>query len=196
MLRDVLKELDNNDQLLYDTSHVMDPWLKNYYTTKVRIKVVVDGEDYWRTYSTHESDTPHNNYEASVNNTTKSSLSAICYDYRYELVNTRFRYLPQRRSGTKVSTIALGGNGGSTLHTLAHYTAVLNTEYESATMEMPLMHGDMEGPQGWICGRSLMVVIHLPQLKTSPRTPWSHHRARGYAISLPTSALGSSRIGS
>jgi hypothetical protein len=106
---------------------------------------VVDiGDRGFRALSAHESLTPLSTYAASVSDAARRTLWSLSHTYRQQLHDTRFRHLPLRLSGGSQTSIILGGAGEDRLNTLAGVVAGLNTDLDSATLDLSRVHLELE----------------------------------------------------
>jgi hypothetical protein len=102
------------------------------------------GDRGFRTLSAHESLTPLSTYAASVSDATRRTLWSLSHTYRQQLHDTRFRHLPLRLSGGSQTSIVLGGAGEDRLNTLVGVVADLNTDLDSATLDLSRVHLELE----------------------------------------------------
>ena len=69
---------------------------------------------------------------------------SLSHTYRQQLQNTRFRHLPQRLRGESQTNIVPGEPGEDRLNTLAGVVAGLNTDLDSATLDLYRVHLELE----------------------------------------------------
>lgn len=154
LLKDVLRRLGNYERLLYVTIHIIDPLLEDYYTTEVHIWETVENFDSMRTYTAHESATPHGTYVANISTAARRALSALYYDFSSELGDTDYRRLPHRHLSTENDLIVLGDIKEDRLNTLAGYTAALRMDHEASSLSWSRCAGNLRSPRIrlWSCG--------------------------------------------
>jgi hypothetical protein len=102
------------------------------------------GDRGFRTLSAHESLTLLSTYAASISDAARRTLWSLSHTYRQQLQNTRFRHLPQRLSGGSQTSIVPGEAGEDHLNTLAGVVAGLNTDLDSATLDLSRVHLELE----------------------------------------------------
>jgi hypothetical protein len=102
------------------------------------------GDRGFRTLSAHESLTPLSTYAASVSDPAKQTMWSLSHTYRQQLHDTRFRHLPLRLSGESQTSIVPGGASEDRLNTLAGMVAGLNTDLDSATLDLSRVHLELE----------------------------------------------------
>jgi hypothetical protein len=102
------------------------------------------GDRGFRTLSAHESLTPLSTYTASVSDAARRTLWSLSHTYRQQLHDTRFMHLPLRLSGGSQTSIVQGGPSEDRLNTLAGVVAGLNTDLDSATLELYRVHLTLE----------------------------------------------------
>jgi hypothetical protein len=100
------------------------------------------GDRGFRTLSAHESLTP--TYATSVSDASRRTIWSLSHTYRQQLHDTRFRHLPLRLSGGSQTSIVPGGAGEDRLNTLAGVVAGLNTDLDSATLDLSRVHLELE----------------------------------------------------
>ena len=102
------------------------------------------GDRGFRTLSAHESLTPLSTYAASVSDAARRTLWSLSHTYRQQLHDTRFRHLPQRLCGGSQTSIVPGEAGEDRLNTLAGVVVGLNTDLDSATLDLSRVHLELE----------------------------------------------------
>jgi hypothetical protein len=98
----------------------------------------------FKTLSAHESLTPLSTYAASVSDAARRTLWSLSHTYRQQLHDTKYRHLPQCLSGGSQTSIVPGGAGEDCLNTLAGVVAGLNTNLDSATLDLSWVHLELE----------------------------------------------------
>jgi hypothetical protein len=144
LLQDVLHALGTYARPLYDTRRVSEPPQACYYISRVHIWVMDAGDRGFRTLSSHESLTPLSTYAASVSNAARKALWSLSHIYRQQLHDTRYIHLPICLRGESQTTVVLGEAGKDRLNTLVGVVAGLNTDLDSATLDLSRVHRELE----------------------------------------------------
>jgi hypothetical protein len=144
LLQEVLRALGTYIRPLYEIRRVRKPLRACYYITRIHVRVMDAGDRGFRTLSAHESLTPLSTYAASVSDAARRTLWSLSHTYRQQLQNTRFRHLPQRLRGGSQTNIVPGEAGEDRLNTLASVVAGLNTDLDSATLDLYRVHLELE----------------------------------------------------
>jgi hypothetical protein len=144
LLQEVLHALGTYVRPLYETRRVSEPPRACYYITRIHVRVMDTGDRGFRNLSAHESLTPLSTYAASVSDAARRTLWSLSHTYRQQLQNTRFRHLPQRLRGGSQTNIVPGEAGEDRLNTLAGVVAGLNTDLDSATLDLYRVHLELE----------------------------------------------------
>jgi hypothetical protein len=129
---------------LYRTRRVSEPPRACYYITRIYIRVMDAGDRGFRTLSAHDSLTQLSTYATSVSDAARQTLWSLSHTYRQQLHDTRFRHLPLRLSGGSQNSIIPGAAGEDHLNTLAGVVAGLNTDIDSATLDISMVHLELE----------------------------------------------------
>jgi hypothetical protein len=119
---------------------VFEPPQACYYITHVHIKVLDAGDRGFMTLSSHESLMPLSTYVASINNAARRALLSLSRTYRQQLHDTTYRNLPLCPHGESQTIVVLGEAGEDRLNTLAGVMAGLNTDLDSATLDLSRVH--------------------------------------------------------
>jgi hypothetical protein len=138
LLQEVLHALGAYVRPLYETRRVSEPPRACYYITRIHVRVMDAGDRGFRTLSAHESLIPLSTYAAH------RTLWSLSHTYRQQLQNTRFRHLPQCLRGESQTNIVPGEPGEDRLNTLAGVVAGLNTDLDSATLDLYRVHLELE----------------------------------------------------
>jgi hypothetical protein len=138
LLQEVLHALGAYVRPLYETRRVSEPPRACYYITRIHVRVMDAGDRGFRTLSAHESLIPLSTYAAH------RTLWSLSHTDRQQLQNTRFRHLPQRLRGGSQTNIVPGEPGEDRLNTLAGVVAGLNTDLDSATLDLYSVHLELE----------------------------------------------------
>jgi hypothetical protein len=144
LLQDVLHALGTYIRPLYETRRVSEPPRACYYITRIHIRVMDAGDRGFRTMLAHESLTPLSTYAASVSDAARWTLWSLSHTYRQQLHDMRSRHLPLRLSGGSQTSIVPGEAGEDRLNTLAGVVAGLNTDLDSATLDLSRVHLELE----------------------------------------------------
>jgi hypothetical protein len=85
----------------------------------------------------HYAITARANFDAGINDADRLAMSSFYHRNRNAISQTAFRYYPQHRSGHDLTYINSGTTEGNThLETLLEYTTTLNTEHDTALIEL------------------------------------------------------------
>jgi hypothetical protein len=172
LLRDVLHALGTYVWPLYETRRVCEPPRACYYITRIHVRVMDAGDRGFRSLSAHESLTPLSTYTDSVSDAARWTMWSFSHTYRQQLHDTRFRHLPLRLSVGSQTSIISGGAGEDRLNTLAGVVAGLNTDLDSATLDLSRVHLELEDAhariaalealfQGWDPSKSQVPAMAL-----------------------------------
>jgi hypothetical protein len=123
---------------------VCEPPQACYYITRIHVRVMDAGHRGFRTLLAHESLTPLSTYATSVSDAARRTLWSLSHTYRQQLHNTKYRHLPLRLCGESQTSIVLGGAKEDRLNTLAGVVAGLNTDLDSATLDLSRVHLELE----------------------------------------------------
>jgi hypothetical protein len=147
-----------------------------YYIIRIHVRVMHTGDRGFRTLSAHESLTPLSTYTALVSDVVRRTLWSLSHTYRQQLHNTKYRHLPPRIHGESQTSIVPGVAKEDRLNTLAGVVAGLNTDLDSATMDLSRVHLEMEDAHARIAaleaqldGRNLPEVQVLAMALSPPR---------------------------
>jgi hypothetical protein len=144
LLQDVLHALGTYVRPLYETRRVCEPPRACYYITRIHFRVMDVGDRGFRTLSAHESLTQLSTYASSVSDAARRTVWSLSHTYRQLLHDTKYRHLPLRLSGGSQTNIVPGGGGEDRLNTLAGVVAGLNTDLDSATLDLSTVHLELE----------------------------------------------------
>jgi hypothetical protein len=144
LLQDVLHALGTYIRPLNKTRRVYEPPRACYYVTRIHVRVMDAGDRGFRTLSAHESLTPLSTYAASVSDAATRTLWSLSHTYQQQLHNTKYRHLPLCIRGENQTSIVLGGANEDRLSTLAGVVAGLNTDLDSATLDLSRVHLELE----------------------------------------------------
>jgi hypothetical protein len=105
----------------------------------------MDASDRWfRTLSAHESLTPLSTYATSVSEAARRILWSLSHTYHQQLHNMKYMHLSLRIRGENQTIIVLGGANEDRLNTLAGVVVGLNTDLDSATLDLSRVHLELE----------------------------------------------------
>jgi hypothetical protein len=158
LLQDVLHALGTYVRPLYETRRVSEPPRACYYITRIHVRVMDAGDRGFKTLFAHESLTPLSTYTASVSDAARQTLWSLSHTYRQQLHDTRSRHLPPRLSGGSQTSIVPGGASEDRLNTLAGVVAGLNTDLDSATLDLSRVHLELEDAHARIA--ALEALLH------------------------------------
>jgi hypothetical protein len=126
LLREVLQHLGYTMKPLYVTKQFSEPGMRDYYTSRVYIRMPLNDADGWRYRSSHHSTTHSSSDHAAVNDAVRRALWSICNAKRARLFNSEYHHVPRRASGTEETIVPAGGD--DRIDILARVTATLNTD--------------------------------------------------------------------
>jgi hypothetical protein len=110
----------------------------------MHIRVMDTRDRFFMTLSAHESLMPLSTYVASVSNAARRAIWSLSHTCRQQLHDTRYRHLPLcLRGGSQISVVP-GEVGEDRLNTLVGVLAGLNTDLDSATLDLSRVHGELE----------------------------------------------------
>jgi hypothetical protein len=144
LLQDVLHALGTYVRPLYETRRVCEPPRACYYITRIHVRAMDAGDRGFKTLSAHESLTPLSTYAALVSDAARWTLWSLSHTYLQQLHDTKYMHLPLRLSGGSQTSIIPGGAGEDRLNTLAGVVAGLNTDLDSATLDLFRVHLELE----------------------------------------------------
>jgi hypothetical protein len=143
------------------------------------------GDRGFRTLSSHESLTPLSTYAASVSNAARRALWSLSHTYRQQLHDTAYRHLPLRSSGESQTSVVPGEAGEGRLNTLVGVVAGLNTDLDSATLDLLRVHEEFKDAHARITlieaqleGRN-PPEAQVPAIAVSPPRKRIHYGAPG-----------------
>jgi hypothetical protein len=128
----------------------------------------------FRTLSTHESLTPLSTYAASVSDAARRTLWSLSHTYQQQLHNTEYKHLPLRIRGENQTIIVPGGANEDRLNTLAGVVAGLNTDLDSATLDLSRVHLELEDAHARIIALEAQLAgrnppdVQVPAMALSP----------------------------
>jgi hypothetical protein len=178
LLQDMLHALGTYVRPLYETRRVCEPPWACYYITRIHVRVMDAGDRGFRTLSVHESLTPLSTYAASVSDAARRTLCSLSHTYRQQLHDTRFRHLPLGLSGGSQTSIVPGGAGEDRLNTLAGVVAGLNTDLDSATLDLSRVHLELEDAHARIAALKALLQGRDPLEAQVPAMALSPPRKR------------------
>jgi hypothetical protein len=171
LLQEVLHALGTYVRPLYETRQVSEPPRACYYITHIHVRVMDAGDRGFRTLSAHESLMPISTYNASVSDVARRALWPLSHTYQQQLHDTKYRHLPLHVRGESQTSIILGGAGEDRLNTLVGVVAGLNTDLDSATLDLSWVHLELEDAHARIAaleaqleGRDPLKLKSLPWL--------------------------------
>jgi hypothetical protein len=130
--------------VLQDVLHALGTYRPLYDTRRVHIIVLDAGNRGFRTLSSHESLTPLSTYTALVSSDARRALWSLSHNYQQHLHDMTYRHLPLRPQGESRTSVVLGEAGEDRLNTLVGVVACLNTDLDSATLDLSRVHEELE----------------------------------------------------
>jgi hypothetical protein len=143
------------------------------------------GDRGFRTLSTHESLMPLSTYAASVTNVARQTLWSLSHTYRQQLHNMKYMHLPLCIRGESQTSIVLGGADEDRLNTLAGVVAGLNTDMDSATLDLSRVHLELEDAHARITALKALLdgrnpcEVQVPAMALSPPRKRIHYGEPG-----------------
>jgi hypothetical protein len=159
---------------------VYEPPQACYYITHIHVRVMDAGDRGFRTLSAHESLTPLSTYVALVSDAARRTLWSLSHTYLQQKHNTKYRHLPLCIRGESQTSILPGGADEDHLNTLAGVVAGLNTDLDSATLDLSRVHLELEDAHSRIAALEARLdgrnppEVQVPAMALSP----PHNRIR------------------
>jgi hypothetical protein len=160
LLREVLQHLGYTMKPLYVTKHFSELGMRDYYTSRVYIRVPLNGTKGWRYHSSHHSTAHFSSDDVAVNDAARRALWSLCNAQHERLHGFEFRHVPRRVSGSEETVVPAGGD--DRIDVLARVTAALNTDLEGATTEMDRYHEELQIAQGRIAYLEALLAGQRP----------------------------------
>jgi hypothetical protein len=127
------------------------------------------GDRGFRTLSAHESLTPLSTYAASVSDAATRTLWSLNHTYWQQLHNTKYRHLPLCLRAESQTSIVPGGAREDRLNTRVGVVAGLNTDLDSATLDLSRVYMELEDAHARIAALEAQLEGRDPQkLKSLP----------------------------
>jgi hypothetical protein len=98
--------------------------MRDYYTSRVYIRVPLNDTDGWRYRSSHHNTAHFSSNDATVNDAARRALWSLCNAQHEHLHGSEFRHVPRRVSGSEETVRPAGGD--DRIDVLACVTAALN----------------------------------------------------------------------
>jgi hypothetical protein len=178
LLQDVLHALGTYVRPLYETRKVCEPPRACYYITRIHVRVMDAGDRGFWTMSAHESLTLLSTYVASISDATRRTLWSLSHTCRQQLHNTKYMHLPLRLRGESQTNIVPGGAEEDRLNTLAGVVAGLNTDLDSATLDLSRVHLKLEDAHARIAALEVQLEGRDPPEAQVPAMALSPPRKR------------------
>jgi hypothetical protein len=190
LLREVLQHPGYTMKPLYVTKHFCEPGMRDYYTSRVYIRMPLNDADGWRYRSSHHSTSHFSSDDAAVNDAARRALWSLCNAKRARLFDSEYRHVPRRASGTEETIVPDGGD--DRIDILGRVTAALNIDLEGATTEMDRYHEELQAAQAKIARLEAQLAgQRLPQKVVPYHTTPSPPRKRlRYGTAEATTHLG------
>jgi hypothetical protein len=119
----------------------------------------------FRTLSAHESLTPLSTYAASVSDAPRRTLWSLNHTYWQQLHNMKYRHLPSHLRGESQTNIVPGGAREDRLNTLVGVVAGLNTDLDSATLDLFRVHSELEDAHARIAALEAQLEASPPEVQ-------------------------------
>jgi hypothetical protein len=84
--------------------------MRDYYTSRVYIRVPLNDTDGWRYRSSHHSTTHFSSDNVAVNDVARRALWSFCNAQRERLHGSEFRHVPRSVSGSEKTVVPAGGD--------------------------------------------------------------------------------------
>jgi hypothetical protein len=162
LLREVLQHLGYTMRPLYVTKHFSEPGMRDYYTSRVYIRVPLNDTEGWRYRSSHHSTTHFSSNDAAVNDAARRALWSLCNAQRERLHGSKFRHVPCRVSGSEEIVVPVGGDDRIDI------LARVNTDLEGATTEMDRYHEELQAAQARIAYLEAQLAGQRPPQEAMP----------------------------
>jgi hypothetical protein len=175
LLQDVLHALGTYVRPLYDTRRVSVPPRAYYYIIRVHMRVLDAGDRGFRTLSSHESLTPLSTYAALVSNAAQRTLWSLSHTYRQQLHDMTYRNLPLRPCGESQTSVVPSEAREDCLTTLVGMVAGLNTDLDSATLDLSRIHEELKDAHAMIAA----LEAQLEGRNTPEASPYHSYGALG-----------------
>jgi hypothetical protein len=175
---------------LYVTKHFSEPGMRDYYTSRVYIRMPLNDTDGWRYRLSHHSTAHFSSDDAVVNDAARRALWSLCNAKRERLHGSEYRHVSCRASGSEETIVPAGGD--DRIDILARVTATLNTDLEGATTEMDRYHEELQAAQARIAYLEAQLAGQQPPQEAMPyQTTASPPRKRlCYGTTEATTRLG------
>jgi hypothetical protein len=121
--------------------------MKDYYTTKVHVRVTTGQAGRRRTRTIHLSTAHFASEAAAINDAARRALWSVSNTFRDRIEGTDFRFVPSRVSGTENTVVPMGDFRDSHVDILARVTVALNTDLEGATAELDMTYRELQNAQ-------------------------------------------------
>jgi hypothetical protein len=128
--------------------HISEPGMRDYYTSRLYIRVPLNDTDGWRYRSSPHSTAHFSSDDVVVNDAARRALWSLCNAQREHLHGSEFRHVPRRVSGLDETMVPAGGDDH--IDVLARVSAALNTDLEVTTTEMDRYHEELQAAQARI----------------------------------------------
>jgi hypothetical protein len=136
------------------------------------------GDRGFMTLSAHESLTPLSTYAASVSDAARRTLWSLSHTYRQQLHNMKYMHLSLHLRGESQTSIIPGGAGEDRLNTLVGVVAGLNTDLDSATLDLSRVHLELEDAHSRIAALEAQLEGRDPPKAQIPAMALSPPRKR------------------
>jgi hypothetical protein len=110
LLWEVLQHLGYTLKPLYVTKHFSEPGMRDYYTSRVYIRMPLNDTEGWRYRSSHHSTAHFSSDDATVNDAARRALWSLCNAKQERLYGSEYRHVPRCASGTEETIVPAGGD--------------------------------------------------------------------------------------
>jgi hypothetical protein len=166
LLCEVLQHLGYTMRPLYVTKHFNEPGMRDYYTSRVYIRVPLNDTDGWRYCSSHHSITHFSSDDVVVNDAARRALWSLCNAQHERRHGSEFCHVPRRVSGSEETVVPAGGD--DRIDVLARVTAALNTDLEGARTKMDRYHEELQAAQARIAYLEAQLAGQRPPQEAMP----------------------------
>jgi hypothetical protein len=166
LLQEVLQHLGYTMKPLYVTKHYSEPSLRDYYTSRVYIRVPLVDTNGWRNHSSHHSSAHFSTDEAAINDAARRALWSLCNAQRDRLHGSEFYHIPRRVSDSEDTIVP--AREDDRIDILARVTTALNTDLEGATVELDRYHEELQSAQARIAHLEAQLAGQRPPQEAMP----------------------------
>jgi hypothetical protein len=166
LLKEVVQHLGYTMKPLYVTEHFSESGMRDYYTSRVYIRVPLNDSSGWRNRSSHHSTAHFSSDDVVVNDAARRALWSLCNTQQEHLHGSEFCHVPRRVSVSEETIVPVGGD--DRIDTLARVTATLNTDIEGTTTQMDRYHEELQTAQARIAYLEAQLADQRPPQEAMP----------------------------